>query len=289
MKEKYLNQVPLWYKDNTKYDLVLSDDIDGLISTAALKSAKGWDVEYFYDFKTLYISDDILKKENKSATRVWADVSILKDEKTFDNHINRVNLNDYTNPNAINPNILCGITNQNYYKKYLGSTALFVWSIYGLPLPKTELGKMILLCIDTAFKGFYAYGLYKESNRRFLCDVFGMEELFEVLKHHEQSEFYELISKHNLAKKSRINGEGYIEGGLDTAFLSDVLGIPVELPKKRMRELAAFESRKFENVEGIKSVRDIPNVITLAFTGRNICSYSALKKKHIKGEAKNNE
>ena len=49
MKEEYLQKVPTWYRDFTKYDVVLSDDIDGLVSTSALKYAKNWNVEYFYN------------------------------------------------------------------------------------------------------------------------------------------------------------------------------------------------------------------------------------------------
>lgn len=37
---KYLQKVPTWYKDFKKYDVVLSDDIDGLVSKSALKFAK---------------------------------------------------------------------------------------------------------------------------------------------------------------------------------------------------------------------------------------------------------
>ena len=50
MKEKYLQKVPTWYRDFKKYDVVLSDDIDGLVSTSALKYAKNWNVESFYNF-----------------------------------------------------------------------------------------------------------------------------------------------------------------------------------------------------------------------------------------------
>lgn len=88
---------------------------------------------------------------------------------TFDNNVNRVNLSDYTNPNAINSNILSDITNENYYDKYLDSIALLIWSIYNIPLPETELGKMILLAIDTTFKGFYGKDQYKRANKYFLC------------------------------------------------------------------------------------------------------------------------
>lgn len=77
MKDVFLKKVPTWYNSDEKFETVLSEDIDGLVSTSILKYAKNWDVEYFYDFSTLYTSDNVRNKKNKTATRVWADVSIV--------------------------------------------------------------------------------------------------------------------------------------------------------------------------------------------------------------------
>lgn len=279
MKEKFLEKVPVWYRDFDKYDVVLSDDIDGLISTSALKFAKNWDIEYFYNFETLYIADEIYFKEDKSVTRVWADVSIvIQNEKTFDNHINRVNLKDYTNPNAINPNIITDITNENYYDKYLGSSALVIWSLYDIPLPESEEGKMLLLAIDTTFKGFYGKQQYKDRNKFYLCDVLGFQELYEVQKRHTSTEFYQLIGRYNLAAKTRLNGEGYLRTDLDLKILSELLGIPINLPVKHMTEWRHLEN-KFSSFYGLKSIKDISQLVTIAFTGQNKGAYSVMKKK----------
>lgn len=90
MKDIYLEKMPQWYRDFKKYDVVLSDDIDGLVSTSILKYAKNWDAKYFYDFQNIYVSEETYFKENKSATRVWADVAfVLQNEMTFDNHVSR--------------------------------------------------------------------------------------------------------------------------------------------------------------------------------------------------------
>lgn len=277
MKAKYLSKVPTWYRDFTKYDVVLSDDIDGLVSTSALKFAKNWNVEYFYDFSTLYASNNVYFKENKSATRVWADVSIIvQDAMTFDNHVNRMSLDDYTNPNAINPNILSDITNKNYYDKYLGSTALVIWDLYKIPLPETEEGKMLLLCIDTTFKGFYGKPQYQKANKHFLCDVLDMEELYEVLKRHTQKEFYQMIEKYELSRKIRVNSDGYLYTNLDLDLLTRLLGIPVELPQIKMNRYASFEN-KFDGLFYKNSIK-AKGVATAALTGQNKLSYSVIKR-----------
>ena len=278
MKEKYLSKLPKWYNSNAKFETVLSDDVDGLVSTSLLKFAKGWNVEYFYDFSTLYASNNVYFKENKSATRVWADVSIVvQDAMTFDNHVNRMNLQDYTNPNAINPNILDNITNQNYYDKYLGSTALLIWDLYKFPLPKTEEGKMLLLCIDTTFKGFYGRERYKRANKHFLCDVLDMEELYEVLRRHTQKEFYQMINKYGLNKKIWVDDDGQLQTKLDLELLTQLLEIPIELPTLKMNEYMEFEN-KFAHFYG-KSIKEIKGVATLALIGKHKCAYSVVKRK----------
>ena len=276
MKVEYLSKVPTWYRDFTKYDVVLSDDIDGLVSTSVWKFAKNWNVEYFYDFSTLYASNDVYFKEKKSATRVWADVSIIvQDAMTFDNHVNRMSLDDYTNPNAINPNILSDITNKNYYDKYLGSTALVIWDLYKIPLPETEEGKMLLLCIDTTFKGFYGKPQYQKANKHFLCDVLDMEELYEVLKRHTQKEFYQMIEKYELSRKIRVNSDGYLYTNLDLDLLTRLLGIPVELPQIKMNRYASFENKYgLFYKDSIKA----KGVATAALTGQNKLSYSVIKR-----------
>ena len=275
MKVKYLQKVPTWYSDFTKYDVVLSDDLDGIVSTSALKFAKNWNVEYFYDFSKLYVTGQTYFKENKNATRVWADVAITRQEKTFDNHISRKNLKDKLNKFCINPNVLTDVTNENYYDKYCGSSALLIWSLYNIPLPKTELGKMLLLAIDSTFKGFYCGSNFKERNRFYLCDVLGFEELYEVEKRHSREEFYELISKYNLNAKTKIDSDGYLHTDLDLEFLSREMGIELSIPTdKCFVEWRDLEKHKVNNFYG--KVADIERLITLAYTGKNFVMYSTM-------------
>lgn len=276
MKDLYLQKVPEWYKSEEKFDVVLSDDIDGIVSTSALKYAKGWDIEYFYDFSKLFVTGQTYFKENKNATRVWADVAIIRQEKTFDNHVSRKNLTDKLNKLCINPNVLAGVTNANYYDKYCGSSALLIWSLYNIPLPKTELGKMLLLTIDTTFKGFYGKKQqYRDANKHFLCDVLGLEELYEVLKRHTSNEFYELIDKYGLNQKTTMDSKGYLHTGLDLEFLSKELGIELSIPTdKCFVEWRSLEKKKQNNFYGY--VGDINRLITLAYTGQNFVMYSTM-------------
>lgn len=234
MNVEYLSKVPEWYKSNEKFDLVLSDDIDSLTTVAVVQSVHpNWNVEYFYDFDNIYASPDAYFKENKSRTRVWCDVAFCRNEMAFDNHISRKDIDDHVNPRCINPNILASVSNYGYTNKYAGSTALLVWSLYNIPLPKTEEGKMMLLCIDSTFKGFYS-STFKERNRFFLCDVLDLPELYEVEKRHDIKEFYQLMDKYGLSQKIRYNSETkQIESKLDVATISEKLGIDISFPIKQ--------------------------------------------------------
>lgn len=279
MNVEYLSKVPEWYKSNEKFDLVLSDDIDSLTTVAVVQSVHpNWNVEYFYDFDNIYASPDAYFKENKSRTRVWCDVAFCRNEMAFDNHISRKDIDDHVNPRCINPNILASVSNYGYTNKYAGSTALLVWSLYNIPLPKTEEGKMMLLCIDSTFKGFYSTK-FKERNRFFLCDVLDLPELYEVEKRHDIKEFYQLMDKYGLSQKIRYNSETkQIESKLDVATISEKLGIDISLPTKQYDHWRSF-GQKQVNMCGVKSIKDLERgLVTLAFTFRNVAKYSVLKK-----------
>lgn len=279
MKKEYLEKVPDWYKSNEKFDLVLSDDIDSLVTVNVVNMVKpSWTVEYFYDFDNIYASDKVYFIENKSHTRVWCDVAVIKKEMAFDNHISRKDIEDYTNPLCINPNILASVSNRGYTNKYAGSTALLVWSLYDIPLPETEEGKMLLLAIDSTFKGYYS-SRFRGRNRFFLCDVLGLEELYEVEKRHTCNEFYQIISKYGLSNKIRHNKESNcIKTGLDLETIGEVLGIGLELPTKKFSHWRSFEQKQ-GNMCGIKSIKDLSKgLVTLAFTFQNVAKYSIVCK-----------
>ena len=276
MKKEYTERVPQWYNENDKkFDLILSDDIDGLLTTSLLHYViPNWEVNYFYDFNKLYAIDEIFAKENKSRTRVWCDVSILENEMSFDNHVARIDANDFYNPLAINPNIFTDVTNENYTSKYCGSTALVVWSLYNLPLPKTEEGKMILLAIDSTFRGYYS-DRFRPRNKFYLCDVLNMPELYEVQERHTKHDFLQVIAKHEISRKVIYDNENRrIVTELDMQEIGKLLDVELKLPEKKFRQCIAFEQGTC-NLAEYDSVKEIHNrIATLAITHRNEAKYS---------------
>ncbi|MCD8398657.1 MAG: hypothetical protein LUD12_16045 [Lachnospiraceae bacterium] len=282
MEHSYLKRLPQWYTNNeTEYDLVLSDDLDGLVATAAIKSANtDWHVNYFYDFDGLYICKKIQNKKNKSATRVWTDIAYIGNEMTFDNHVTLASAQDSYNRLSINPNIFGDktVSNENYYDKYCGSTALMVWSIYNLPLPESELGKMLLLAIDSTFKGYYAAAKWHDLNKHFIIDVFGFEDLYAVQQRHTEKEFLQLAGQYQINRKIYMNN-GKIKSELDIALLSELLGIDLSLPLDDFINFAKFESTTKESSYTGRYIKNMStdNILTAAFTGKNKIKYSILK------------
>lgn len=279
MNLNYQDNFPQWFEEQNKLDLVLSNDIDSLVSCALLKEVKGWNVRYFYNFESCYASKALKNERNE---RCWVDVAVLNGEKAFDNHVSMVSVWDEYNKSMINPNLIANITNEYYPDKYAGSTALLIWSLYNLPLPKTEEGKMLLLSIDSSFKGHYTER-FAEANQFYLCDMFDFGELYDVMERHDISEFYNLIDKYKLNDTITMK-DGKLHTKLNLKKIGELLGIELELPDDSFLLWKEYEIRQEKiNEEYICTTKDIANnIFTLAFTFRNSVRYSKVKQKEKK-------
>lgn len=272
MKQQIKSKLPQWWRNtNCNYKTVCSNDLDGLLSTAILKYICGWHIGYYNDFHFLYgVTDERID----STTRVWVDVARLTNEKCFDNHVAKATVIDFENPNAINPNQFAGVTNENYYYKYCGSTALMLWSLYHLPLPKTDRGKMLLLSIDSAFKGYYGNDTFRKSHEYFVGEVFGFKELLEFESKHTDREFYKLITDMGSTQKVKINKGGQLTTDLPVEEISELLGVPITLPDKEFTKIDKYEYAEVYK-QGVKSIAEFgKNIVTLAFVGKDKVRYS---------------
>lgn len=266
MNNEILELLPQWYED--EHDMVLSNDIDSLASCAVLKKVNGWDIKYFYDFEKVY---SVYKYESDKE-RCWVDVAI-KEGHAFDNHVSKLTLFDDWNEDMINLNQVSWITNECYEDKYAGSTLLEVWSLYNLPLPKTEEGKMLLLAIDVSFKGFYS-DKFHDIQKHYLVDVMGFKELYDVIKRHKKDEFYDIIAKYGLNADIKC-ANGHLKTNLRLKEIGKLLELDLELPTDMfaiIEELDVIE----EDVEDYHNfLEDVSTRIkTIAFTYKNKMRYS---------------
>ena len=275
MNSAFLDIIPQWYKQENAHDLVLSDDIDSLASCALLGMEKDdWKIKYFYNFTHCYSVTGLNKQEND---RVWVDVAILQPEKAFDNHVSRINEKYEINENIINPNLMAEINNNRYNYKYAGSTLLLLWSLYEMPLPRTEEGKMLLLCIDSAFKGHYNPKFAKTQNY-YLSYLFQLDELKDVIDRHTESEFYELIEKYKLNSKIEMDEKGYIHTDLPLDEIGNMLGLDLCLPLDKFEQWKEYQI-VHKNVYGFYNYPYRSETFTMAFTYKDTIRFSVEKRK----------
>ena len=218
----------IWDKD---YELMLTDDIDSLVSCALLKKVNGYETNYFYDFETIY-------EINKSDSPAIAIDCDLVNGRCWGNHVTKLSKDDTVNKQSANLNNILKISRNNYYQKFCGSTAMQIWSYYDIPLPDTELGKMALLAIDGGYLGHYD-SRFIEVHSRYL-NIMGFDELIEVLKRHTKYEFYDIEQKYNMKRKIKLNN-GLLTTQIDLAGLQGLFCVDLPLPEKEFyirRELS---------------------------------------------------
>lgn len=272
LNKEYVQKIPDWWRNDKYYDLVLSNDLDSLFSCEILKQVKGWQIQYFnHDFESMGVTD-----ESNGEEPISVDLSITYG-KTYDNHVVLLTENDDFNPESINFNVVDRVSRKNYFQKYCGSTLLMIWSLYDLPLPESEEAKMILLAIDSTYKGFYSpYTNDNNSNKKYLLEVMGFQELYETLERHVQNDFSKVIYKYNLSAKIDVH-KGHLYTDIDLESIREIFHFPFLLPENRFYKLYDFNNvaqrlPKY-NYDLVKN--DISqDMFSVALTKRDFINYS---------------
>lgn len=272
MKSNIKELFPSWINDNKYYDLIMSNDLDSFFSCQLLEMANGWQPNCFNsNFKSMGITEYANGNE-----AIGVDLSLING-KTFDNHVVMMNSNDTYNPESANFNIIDRISRENYFSKYCGSTLLMTWSLYDVPLPATEEAKMILLCIDSTFKGFYSgWPLPREANKKYLVDYMGFDDLYTILERHKQIEFTDLIRKYKLNGKITLK-DGFLHTDIDLEALREIFDLPFLLPKNRFYKKEEYKSnvmRLPKNDYNLFKDDISENMFSVALTKRDFINYS---------------
>lgn len=286
MKTSYKKLIPQWshFNDEIKYDLILSNDLDSLITCKILEQEFGFKIGYFYDFNNLW------KLENISGDNVKLGIDIaLTTGKTIDNHVSSIHQFDEFNSDSLNINNIEKIhgTSDKYFHKYAGSTLLTALSVYNISIPDDEELQMIILSIDSTFQGYYSnYPRDNAANKKYLIEVLEFEELYELQKRKKVTDFYNIINKYNLKSNICMNNQGYLKCNQNLFNLQvklwDKMGINLNLPNSKFTNIESFypinmdipKDAIFEEYTKRRARECGNNIYSLAMTGKYNVSMS---------------
>lgn len=267
MKQEIKELFPQWVNEKLDRNLTMTNDLDSLISCSLLNMLFGYEVNYYFSFKGLYRLNPSDKRKS-----IGVDLA-LKYGYTWDNHVTKINDEDYVNPHSANLNAIYGVSAENYTDKMAFSTTLQIWSFYDLPLPSTDEGKLFLLTIDSAYLGHYKQE-FKSVHNDYLRQL-GFEELIELLNRTPEWELEFLKINEHLSFR---NGELYYPQHL-IDYVEKMLGIKLILPKGKFTKVIDFISNGSKISELNRNIIGEQEIFSYALTGRNYIKYSFIQQK----------
>jgi hypothetical protein len=267
MKAKLKERFPEWCNDYTQgqYTTILQGDLDSLMGCAIEREVKGNEINYFYEFDNLYVAD---KTDKRKA--IGIDLALARG-KSYCNHVVKINHNDEVNPQTANINVINNIHSGNYTQKYAMSTALMMWSYYGLPLPKSKEGKMILLAIDSGYLGHYS-DFFKRTHNSYL-EQLGFSELIDLLNESSQEHFKKVHNIYKTKSEIYLNKDGYLYTNLALAEMQGFFDVDLTLPTQQFTLRNQFKSHR-ASTYNITSKSQIDNLISFALTRKNEMKYT---------------
>jgi hypothetical protein len=261
MQKQLLDLFPQWVHQKQNANLIMTNDLDSIVSCSILKQVFGYEVNQYYSFSKLSQKD---LTDNREC--IGVDLAIRKG-KTYDNHLTMFNDSSNVNSESANINSVLGISSERYHEKFAMSTAIMLWSLYDLPLPNTLEGKLILLSIDSGFKGHYDERFNTVHNK--YLELMGFTELIDILNTYDKSVFEKIVrqmKEQDDRVYRRKSGEIYTNLNLENT--SKWLGVHLETPIGQFKTIQEFENEKFER----KYTNDLINyesIFSFALTHKN--------------------
>lgn len=256
MQKELKDKFPQWCEDKeTKFELMVSDDIDALMCYTMQHMNYDREWEYFvnsskdraykgyYGEKTgkqyFYMSESATNNINNALV---LDFSVNKDVKAWDNHVVRITDKDYYNKLSANANI--DITKNNYSSKFCISSFITMLSYYDVEVNKWSYEEKICLCaIDGLYQPFLNPRFISTGEKN--LKLLGMDYLIPFIKENIR-EIKSFDTTYLKNKSIWVNKEGYLETNLNLNKLSDIWGCNIELPKKKFKLYKTIESRVFD-------------------------------------------
>lgn len=264
---------PSWVNDDIYRDMILTDDIDSLMSCIVLNKLKGYEIRYFYDCSyttnSQAIYTDVNINTNVNVNEIVGVDFALEGFKTWDNHVTRITSEDPYNPLSANLNNC--ITRNSYYSKYLVSTFFTICWYYGIDFMKWTTDQLLILC---AIDGMYHP--FKEENKRYKTTArrHFKELRVEFLSDFIQCNLKDIIDIENdlhLKDKIIVNDEGYLTTNIDLWWISKIFNISVELPTSRFKTSGVYNKYYYnlDNKTSKMSLQEERRLLNFVLTGKN--------------------
>lgn len=275
MEKEIKDKFPDWCGDaETKFELLLSDDIDSLMCYVYQNEKFDRKCKWFYEtgaytnYQHIYKQEDYIKEESV----LGLDIALQGKIRCWDNHVTKYLRDDTVNPNSANMNK--DISSSNYYSKYCISSFITMLSYYDEDLTKWTKEQLGVLCaIDGLYQPFLprntkfqrtATNNLKRLDYSFLADF--MQENIKYIE--------ELKSNLKLDEKIKVNEDGYLTTKMDLVGLSNIFGCDIELPDIKFK-LRSTLQRYSMTISNSKDAID-KKMVNFALTNKNYCNYSVI-------------
>ena len=204
----------------------------------------------------------------------------------------RLNADSYINTQSANINNVTGVHRDKYTQIcYVNTNSAY--ALYNVPLPKTIQGKLILLCCDVGFKGFYD-NRYKTTFLSYL-EKFNMLELVDLLETYTRDQMYELMLRAQMNMTIRRNHKGILfidtdsknpygskwwcaKGGMKLDWFTEHLGYFVEVPDRPFELIERFKAQTIDYWELTPQI--MVNAHSYAFINSNKIMFSLKEKEN---------
>ena len=154
------------------------------------------------------------------------------------------------------------------------STALLIYSYYDIPLPFTELGKCLLLCVDSAWQGYYRF---PTAYKRWL-DLLDLQELENVLKQRSRDDWRKLEQEYAVFEPVGV-ADGRLVTKLDLDRIGRVLDIELRLPSNKLTNIKQFNMYYMGRREYLRRTKGLHfKPFSLAATSMNRVSFSTIRR-----------
>lgn len=277
MKQEIKDKFPLWCQDgDTKYNLILSDDIDSLMCYTFQNWYFNRQVKFFFDANAqgftqkLYKATEVESVGNDNV--IGLDIALEGDIKTWDNHIVKIKRADITNSNSANLNLALDVCQINYTDKACVSTFITMLSYYDIDISTWSKEQLAVLCaIDGLYYPFREGSNFVATGRKNLR-LLEYEFLEDFIKENMDL-ILALKDELKLDAKIKVGADGKLTTAIDLDSLSEIfedIFWYISLPNCEFTEKSTLEKKYVQNVNYSKDyLIEKYNIFNFALCYRN--------------------